>query len=97
MNYLCSEWQGETAYIKHNPINELEFKNKSTSALNKQFKLLGQTFVDSTDDQAAAKKWYPETIEHGEKRVKKAASLFKKLVKEQKKKTVCHIVVCHGL
>ena len=39
-NYLCSEWQGQSAYINHNPIPLLEFKNNSKSALNKQFKLV---------------------------------------------------------
>jgi hypothetical protein len=77
VNYLLSEWQG-TVHIKENPIPLLEFRNKTTKQLNKEFKLLGVQYTETKEFEKQANKLWPESHATGLDRIRRTIKMFKK-------------------
>ena len=64
--------------------------------MNKEFKLLGVEYTETTEFEKQANKLWPETHAVGLDRIRRTIRMFKREHKKQTNKAVAHIIVSHG-
>lgn len=86
INYMFSEWQS-SGLFDENPMPFIEFKNKSSQQLDKEYNLQGIKFHDTKDFFEEINQVYPEDRDKLDNRTSLAAKSFKPAFDNQKKGT----------